>query len=125
MRYLIGLILAIVLVACGAYIYAGSLPGPSIQIVKPEKFVGQSTPVEVTVSAPAAKFTAIRVVFEQNGKQTPLFSLDRPASGDVKQDGSDGIRITRSVGRDSVPDLKSGPARIVVTAERAVLHGLR
>jgi murein DD-endopeptidase MepM/ murein hydrolase activator NlpD len=125
MRYLIGLILAILLVACGAYIYAGSLPGPSIQITKPEKFVGVTTPIDVTVSAPAAKFTAIKVMFEQNGKQTPLFSLDKPASGDVKQGGPDTIHITRTVGRDSVPDLKTGPAKIIVTAERAVLHGLR
>ncbi|MGH9408452.1 MAG: M23 family metallopeptidase [Vicinamibacterales bacterium] len=126
MRVFLAFIVAIVLVAAGVFVYAGHLPGPSIVINQPTKFVGQSTPVDVVVTAPAAKLTALRVVFEQNQKATPLFSLDRPeASSSAKQEGSNSVHVTATAGRATVPDIKSGPARISVTAERVVLFGLR
>ena len=126
MRFLLGLVLAAALVAGGAFLYAGQLPGPDIQIVKPEKFVGQTTTVEVTISAPEAQWAGdFQVAFEQNGKQTPLVSFAQPANAEIKPDGPGKVRITRSFGRDVVSDLKTGPARIVVTAQRPVLFGLR
>jgi murein DD-endopeptidase MepM/ murein hydrolase activator NlpD len=126
MRFLLGLVLAAALVAGGAFIYAGQLPGPEIQIVKPEKFVGHTTTVEVTINAPEAQWVGdFQVAFEQNGKQTPLVSFAQPANAEIKPDGPGKVRITRTFGRDVVPDLKTGPARIVVTAQRPVLYGLR
>jgi murein DD-endopeptidase MepM/ murein hydrolase activator NlpD len=126
MKFLLGLVLAVALVAGGAYVYAGRLPGPEIQIVKPEKFVGQTTTVEVTLSAPEAQWVGdFQVSFEQNGRQTPLVSFAQPATAEIKQDGPGRVRITRTFGRDAVPDLKTGPARIVVTAVRPVLYGMR
>ena len=127
MKYLFGLILILALVAAGAYVVAGRAGGPSIQIEKPEKFVGASTPVEVVVGAPGANLKSIKVVFDQNGKQTTLYEMTngQPTGEGVKLDGADKLRITRNVGKQEVADLKSGPARITVTASRAVLHGLR
>lgn len=125
MRVLLAFIVAVVLVAAGVFVYAGHLPGPSIVINQPAKYVGQSTPVDIVVTAPGAKLTALRVVFEQNDKATPLFALDRPvANSSAKQEG-DNVHITATAGRTTVPDVKSGPARISVTAERPVLHGWR
>jgi len=125
MRYLLGLLLIIALAAGGAFIYAGRLPGPAIEITKPVKYVGQSAPVEVAVTAPGAKLTRLEVVFEQNGKQTPIASLAQPASAEIKQDGPDKVRVTRTISREQIPDLKTGPAKIIVTAERPVLRGMR
>jgi len=125
MKYLLGLILVLALVAGGVFVYAGRLPGPTIEIARPTKYVGQSTPVDVAITAPGAHLSNARIIFEQNGKQTTLFSLGQPASADVKQEGTDKMRVTRTVTRDQIPDLKSGPARIVVTAERPVLYGIR
>jgi murein DD-endopeptidase MepM/ murein hydrolase activator NlpD len=126
MRYLLGLLLLAALVAGGAYIYAGSLPGPTIEIVKPEKFVGQSTTVEVAISAPGAQWVGdFQVSFEQNGKQTPLVSFAQPGTAEIKPDGPGRVRIARTFGRDTIPDLKTGPAKIIVTAERPVLYGMR
>src|SRR5258708_28755502 len=76
MRYLLGLVLVAALVAGGVFVYAGRLPGPTIEIAKPSKYVGQATPVEIGITAPGGRLTAADVVFEQNGKQTPLFSLN-------------------------------------------------
>jgi murein DD-endopeptidase MepM/ murein hydrolase activator NlpD len=125
MRYLLGLVLVVGLVAGGLFVYAGGLPGPAIEIAKPAKYVGQSTPLDVAVTAPGARLSSLQIAFEQNGKQTPLVSLAQPASAEIKQEGADRVRVTRTIGRDAIPDLKSGPARIVVTAERVVLFGLR
>lgn len=125
MRYLIGLILVAALAAGGVLLYAGRLPGPAIDIAKPTKYVGQSTPVEVAVTAPEAKIDTITIAFEQNGKQTPLFSLATPGSAEVKQESGERVRISRTIDRQAVPDLKSGPARIIVTATRPVLRGWR
>src|SRR5947207_15293059 len=77
MRYLLGLLLIVALVAGGLFLYAGRMAGPAIDIVKPAKYVGQATPVEVHVTAPQGKVTKLNVVFEQSGKQTPLFSLEK------------------------------------------------
>ncbi len=125
MKFLAALVLILLLAACGAFVYAGRQPGPTIEIAKPAKFVGQSTPVEVAVTAPAARLAQFTIAFEQNGKRTPLFSLDAPAGADIKQESADRVRITRSITRETVPDLKSGPARILVTASRKVLRGMR
>ena len=118
MRFLLGLLLLLLVAAGGAYIYAGHQPAPAITIAQPVKFVGQSTPVDITVVAPQNRLTRLQVTFEQNGKQTPLFTL--PAAG-----APAGGHVAATISRATVPDLKSGPARILVTAERPVLHGLR
>jgi murein DD-endopeptidase MepM/ murein hydrolase activator NlpD len=125
MRYLIGLVLAAALVGCGLFVYAGGLPGPAIEFAKPVKYVGQATPLEVSVTAPGARLSALQIAFEQNGKQTPFFSLAKAGAAEIKQEGTDRVRVTQIIGREAIPDLKSGPARIIVTAERPVLYGLR
>src|SRR5438874_11016853 len=125
MRYLLALVLIAALVAGGVFVYAGRLPGPVVEIAKPTKYVGQSTPVEVEISTPGAKVDTITIAFEQNGKQTPLFSLASPGSAQIKQESADRVRITRTIDREAVRDLKTGAARIVVRATRPVLRGWR
>ena len=127
MRYLFALILILLLAAGGAYVIAGRQGGPSIEIAKPEKFVGMSTPLEIAIGAPAANLKTIKIVFEQNGKQTTLYAADngQVAGEGVKLDGPDKLRITRTIGKQTVPGLQTGPARILVTASRPVMRGVR
>jgi hypothetical protein len=124
MRYLLGLILILALAAGGAWVVAGRMTSPAIDIGKPEKFVGTATPVEVAVSPPNNELSALRIVFEQDGKQTPIYAMDQPGEVKTKQDG-ERILLTAEIGRKAVPELKSGAARIVVTASRPVLYGIR
>lgn len=123
MRFLLALVLIVALAAGGAWFIAGRQPGPVIEIQKPEKFVGTSSQVEVLVHAPAAELTALTLTLEQNGKQFPLYSLGDQGA-EVKEDDT-GTRITRAIGKQSVPELVSGPARILVTAARPVFRKLR
>jgi len=125
MRFLFGLVLLLLLAAGGVFLYAGRLGGPQIQINKPEQFVGLATPLEVTVEAPGAELESLQIVLEQNGREFPLFSLAEQQGAEVRQDGADRLLIAREIGRQAMPDLQSGDARVVVSASRPVVYGIR
>ncbi len=63
MKYLVSLVLILLLAAGGAWLVAGRMPGPSVQIVQPEKWVGLSTPMEAVVQGPAAELSALTFFF--------------------------------------------------------------
>src|SRR5688572_12897388 len=133
MRKLAFVLVALILIlgaALGvAYWFAGRQPGPTIQIARPEKYVGVSTPLEVTIDAPGGELTTLEIAFEQNGARVPLYTMGSAApDAPVAQRATeppDRVRVTRDIGRESVPGIKSGAARIVVTASRPVLFGMR
>ena len=126
MRKLAVVFVLLLLVAGGAFLFAGRLPGPSIEITSPGAFVGRSTPLDVVIDAPGSTVSSVEVRFEQNGTQTPLLSRAAgQTDGHVTDDGPGRVRVTHLVGRENVPGIESGPARIVVTASRPVLFGLR
>ena len=83
-------------------------PGRPSQIAKPEKFVGAATPLEVAVDGarrPASKLS--QIVLEQNGKQTPLFTLGDQQGRTVRAGRrGHGSVIAREIGKQSVPDLQ-------------------
>jgi murein DD-endopeptidase MepM/ murein hydrolase activator NlpD len=128
MRFLIRAFFSLILIALvaagGAYLYAGRMAGPAIEIAKPEKFVGAATPLVVVVTTPGGMASKLQIVLEQNGKQTPIFTYGDTTGAATRTEG-DRITITRELGRQSVPDLKSGAARIIVTAAHPVLRGIR
>lgn len=125
MKFLAGLVLLLLVALGGAYFIAGRQAGPTIEIASPEKFVGLSTPMEVLVGAPGVRLSTVQITLEQAGKTFPLYSLADSRGAEVTQAGEDRMRVTRDVGREGVPELQSGPARIVVTAARPVLYGIR
>ena len=129
MKFLAALLLLILVAAGGVWMYAGRQPGPTIAIANPAKFVGTSTPVQVTVAAKTLK--SVSIVFEQNGKQTPLYTVvpgsaaAATGQGEVKQDTPGHATITTTISRQTVPDLKTGAGRIIVTATSPVVRGIR
>jgi murein DD-endopeptidase MepM/ murein hydrolase activator NlpD len=126
MRKLAVVFVLLLLVAGGAFLYAGRLPGPAIDITSPGAFVGRSTPLDVVIDAPGSTVSSVEVVFEQNGTRSSLINrLAGQADGHVTDDGPGRVRVTHLVGRENVPGIVSGPARLVVTASKPVLFGLR
>jgi murein DD-endopeptidase MepM/ murein hydrolase activator NlpD len=113
-----------VIVAGGAWFWAGRSTGPTISIKQPGQFVGQNSSFEMMVEAPEGKFSAVDVTVEQGGKTFPVFTLDQP-QGTIKQESAERIYVMRPIGKKALPDLQAGPARIVVNASRPVLFGLR
>ena len=129
MRTLLKLVLSLV-VSClvvigGAWIWGGRMAGPTLQLRQPDKFIGQATPLELMVESPGGKFSRVDVTLEQNGKSFPIFTLEQQNSATVKQETADRLYVMRQVGRQTVPELQNGQARIVVHAARPVVFGLR
>ena len=107
------------------YVSAGRADGPVIDIVQPARLVGRASTFEATVEAPEGNLISLDAVIEQGDLRLPLFSLDQLGEGDIRQDASNRVRITRHFDRRSHPELVAGEARIVVSATRPVLFGLR
>jgi murein DD-endopeptidase MepM/ murein hydrolase activator NlpD len=125
MRALAVLVVIVVLACAGAYVVAGRGAPPRLTIDKPERVIGQTGTVEVSAVAPNAKFTALTIALEQNGKTIPLYSLASPGSAVVTQADRNQLRIARPIGKQAIPDLQSGTARIVVSATRPSFLNLR
>jgi murein DD-endopeptidase MepM/ murein hydrolase activator NlpD len=124
-RWLLALVVLVALAAAGAYGVAARGAPPLIVINKPDRLVGQTGSVDVTAEAPNARFTSLRIALEQNGRTVPLFSLDAAKpSENVTQVNRNRIRISRTLGKQAVPELQSGAARIVVTAARPSILNL-
>ena len=126
MRVLAILVVILLLIVGGAFIAAGWMTGPAISIEHPEKFVGASTPLKVNVMSPG-DIGSLDIGFEQDGARTSLFSLaTAPAApAQVARPDPGTVAVTHELNRQTLPAIKSGPARIVVTATRPVLFGLR
>jgi murein DD-endopeptidase MepM/ murein hydrolase activator NlpD len=123
-RWLFALLVVVALAFGVAYVVAGRGAPPKLAIAKPDRVVGQGGSLEVTAGAPGARFTALTIAVEQNGKSVPLFALDNPQNANVTV-GHDELKIARSFGKQSVPELQSGPAKITVTATRPSFLKLR
>jgi murein DD-endopeptidase MepM/ murein hydrolase activator NlpD len=127
-RWFLALVLLAAVAAAGAYVAAGRGAPPALTISKPDKAVGQAGSVEVVAEAPNGRFTTLTIALEQDGKSIPLFSLSDAAtasSATVTQVDRNHLRVSRAIGRESLPELKSGTGRIVVTAARPSFLNLR
>ena len=124
-RALAILIVILALAAGGLYVAAGRGAAPRITIEKPERFVGQNGSLEVTAEAPNGRFSGLTITLEQNGRRTILFTLTGADAATLTQVDRNRVRISRPLGKQSVPDLQSGAARIVVSASRPSLLNLR
>jgi murein DD-endopeptidase MepM/ murein hydrolase activator NlpD len=125
MRILLSLILALALAAGVVYMAAGRAAAPAIQITQPAKLVGMDSTLEFTVEAPQGTLTRLEAVLEQGGKATPLFSLDSPGDAVVRQETPERMRVSRPLGKRSVPALQAGDATVKVNATRTALFGVR
>jgi murein DD-endopeptidase MepM/ murein hydrolase activator NlpD len=128
MRWLIGLVLLLIVGAGVLFVVSRRETLPIVRIEQPERAVGQTATLVVTAEAPKAKFTALTVTLEQNGRTIPLFSLDSADQARIATTSPatpDRVTITRPIGKQSVPELRSGTARIVVSATRPSFLKLR
>ncbi len=106
------------------YVVAGRGAPPEIAIAQPGEVLGRSGTLEVVARAPGGRFTQLDIRLEQNGTSTPLYSQGSD-SGATEQADGDEVRITRPIGKQEIPALESGTARIVVEASRPSIFDLR
>jgi murein DD-endopeptidase MepM/ murein hydrolase activator NlpD len=128
MRALIRILLILVVVAAigfaGAWFWAGRAEGPTITIRQPEAFIGQASALDMTIDAPDGRFTRVDAVLEQNGRAHQVYRLDERRDTDAGTPATS-LFVNTPIGKRSIPELQSGPARLVVRAARPVLYGLR
>ena len=124
MRILLAILLLLLACAGAVYYAAGKAAGPAIVIDQPA-IVGQTGTLDVTIDAPDARLDRIAVSIEQNGATIPVVAWDSASAEPIAPDSDDLVHITRPIGRQALPQLRSGSARIVVSATRPVLWGLR
>jgi murein DD-endopeptidase MepM/ murein hydrolase activator NlpD len=125
LRPILAIVIAIGLITGAIYVAAGRGAPPRITIGKPDKVVGQTGALEVTAEAPNGRLTALTVSLEQNGRTTPLFTLAGNASPGLTQVDRDHVRLSRDIGKRTLPELQAGAARIVVSATRPSFLNLR
>lgn len=106
-----------------AYYLAGNADGPAITINQPS-VIGQGGTLDVSVDAPAAELTSLSIAVEQKGRTLPVLDVTS-ARGDGLLIEGDRIRVTRPIGKKTLPELESGQATLKVRASRPVLRGLR
>jgi murein DD-endopeptidase MepM/ murein hydrolase activator NlpD len=124
-RWLAGALPLFALAAGFLYVVAGLGTPPLLTINQPRRTIGQTGMLDVTAEAPNVKFTALAVVLEQEAKTIPLFALTDTRQATISPAGANRLRVTGSFDLQSVPGLKSGPARIVVSATRPSFLNLR
>lgn len=114
----LGIVLLAIAGAAGAWYMAGRQPGPSISIASPQKYVGRSTPLSITVESDTP-ITAPEIAIEQGGQSMAV------TPEKIDWSGSTRVTVSGTIGKSSLPALANGPARVVVTARREVLFSLR
>lgn len=120
----IAFLVLILAAAGGAWYLAGQADPPAIEIVQPERLVGQTGDLEVVVRAPDGVLTSLDVTLLQEGEPVSVFSLASTEAGELARQ-EDAVRLSQPIGRREVPSLTAGPLTIRVTAVRPVLFGLR
>ena len=117
---------AVAAVALGGYawISAGQAAGPAIDIHQPVRFVGRTAVFEATIDSPDGQLTALEAFIEQDGAHA-LFALDDAGDTETRQETATRLRLVRRFDRRSHPELRAGPATVVVRASRPVLFGVR
>jgi murein DD-endopeptidase MepM/ murein hydrolase activator NlpD len=109
----------------GAWWWAGRMSGPVVDLRQPDKFVGQSTSMELMLQSPGGQLSSATATLSQNGRDHEVFTLAQQAGAEVKQESADRLYVIKPIGRKAIPDLRSGAATITVRASHPVLYGLR
>ena len=127
MRFLRALLIMAVVASAilGATYYAAGRADPPVITIHQPGIIGQAGTLDITVDAPAGRLDAFTVEMQQNGRTTPLFSLDAANAELLKPESADRVRLMRPVGKKTLPQLEAGTITLVVTASRPVLRGLR
>jgi len=124
MRFLFATLLLLLAGAGVVYYAAGRAAGPAIVIDQPP-IVGQTGTLDVIIDAPGGRLDRFAITVEQNGATIPVAAWDSASAEPIAPENGESLHITRPIGRQALPQLRSGSARVVVSATRPVLWGLR
>jgi murein DD-endopeptidase MepM/ murein hydrolase activator NlpD len=127
-RWLVGLVVLLIVGVGAIFVVSSRETPPALRIEQPSAVIGQTGTLAVSADAPGARFSTLTIGLEQNGRTIPLFSLGSPDNAPTvttAHAGPDRLTIARPIGKQSIPELRSGTARIVVSATRPSFLHLR
>jgi murein DD-endopeptidase MepM/ murein hydrolase activator NlpD len=122
MKWLLTLLFLLVVAAASILYVSSREKPPLVTISQPDRVVGQAGTLTVVVESPDLKIKDISISLDQNGQLTPLVTGD--ATNGVRT-GPNTLKVSRPFGKQSVPQLKAGTARIVASATRRSFLNLR
>jgi hypothetical protein len=125
LKLILFLLILAIFVGGGAWLWAGRMAGPTLELKQPDKYVGAATQLELRAESPDGRFSTLEVSVEQNGKAYPVYSLDKPQESSAQTDPAKQVFVMRPIGKRAIPAIQNGPARIVVHASRPVMYGIR
>jgi murein DD-endopeptidase MepM/ murein hydrolase activator NlpD len=110
------IVLSILIIVGGVALYIGTgrTPPPTVHIDKPERVVGQQGTLEISAAGTKGRVSHITAVVEQNGKTVPLLAIDEAAAKSLWKADTDTVAVVKQFGKQSVPELTEGAARLVV-----------
>jgi hypothetical protein len=113
------IVLSILIIVGGvaAYDVTGRTPPPTLRIEKPDSVVGQQGTLEISASGTRGRLAHLTAHLEQNGKALPLLSIDEASAKAIWKADDDTISVIKPLGKQTVPELVAGPAKIVVDAD--------
>jgi murein DD-endopeptidase MepM/ murein hydrolase activator NlpD len=125
MGKLISAIVLLLAAAGAAWVVAGRAAPPVIEIVAPERMVGQAGRLALDIHTPGGELTRLEVTLQQGERHMQAFSM--PASGpwSLAREGEDRLELRGPIGKRELPELEAGTLVVQVTAARPVLFGLR
>jgi murein DD-endopeptidase MepM/ murein hydrolase activator NlpD len=113
-----------VLGLAGAWIWAGRADGPSVTVRAPGAVIGQAGMLDMLVETPDGALSRLEVTLEQNGKRFTVLAQDGAQPAGTGETANK-LFVMRPIGKQALPELTSGKARLEVHASRPVLFGLR
>lgn len=130
LRWLGSAIFLVAALAGGAYLAAGRTVPAILTIDQPTGPIGQAGTLQVTAQAPNVALATLEGTIAQNGRVFPLFNqTDAEAhtlsGAEAERVDADHLKVTRAIGKASVPELQAGPATITITATRRSFLQLR
>lgn len=118
-------IAVLVVVAGSIWYFTGGAAGPTVAIAQPTKAIGQTGELVVVIDTPSGKLSRLDVVLEQGAARMSVYTFPGGDAAQLVHEGDHRIRLTRPLGKRQLPQLEAGKARIIVTAARPVLFGVR
>jgi len=125
MKLLLIVVTLAVVVLAGAWFWGGRMDGPTVEISEPGKFVGRAGSLQFKARTPRGEFSRLEAFLEQGGASHQVYKLEALKASPDDSKISDSLDVIRPIGKQAIPALKSGPARLVIHAARPVVYGLR
>jgi murein DD-endopeptidase MepM/ murein hydrolase activator NlpD len=121
MKWLAALVLLLLVAAGSVFVISRRESPPAVTIEQPVRVVGQAGTLAIAVGTTTSKLKDVSIAVEQNGQVIPIPN----GSANLVQAEPNLLRASLPFGKQAVPQLKAGPARIVVSATNKSFLSLR